>query len=139
MKRILILLAVISMTLFISACNKTNEELPVTKTSESQQQATQNENTPASASDTKTPQANNYYQQQEEEESKQTSTTVAISNAIIVEDNHEDMVVYKKKCDTCGYVEPGTITTTPGSFTGGFYCPDCEEQKVIKIQTTYSY
>ncbi len=67
---------------------------------------------------------------------EQLTQSVAISNAIIVEDNHKDNIVYKEKCDTCGYISPGTISSNPGSFTSGFYCPNCKENKVIKIQTS---
>ncbi|MGM9552635.1 MAG: hypothetical protein ACI3XA_10315 [Clostridia bacterium] len=82
---------------------------------------------------------NNYYGNYNQvQENKQSSTTVAISNAIIIEDNHENKVVYKKKCDSCGYTEPSTTVTTPGSFTGGFYCPNCEETKKVELKTTYS-
>lgn len=66
------------------------------------------------------------------------SITVAISNAVIVEDNHKNNVVYKKKCDDCGYVDPGTVSVNPGSFTSGFYCPDCKENKIVELKTTYS-
>ena len=79
------------------------------------------------------------YNYQKEETKEWYSTTVAVSNAIIVEDNHKNNVIYKKKCDSCGHIEPGTISTNPGSFTSGFYCPNCKEQKTIKIETTYSH
>lgn len=138
MKKLLVLLVAILMVFCVSACTYEREELPVTDNKTTQQQPNEKETKKTPTSSPKTPNTNNYYQKQESEERKQISTTVAIANAIIVEDNHENNVVYKKKCDSCGYVEPGTFSTNPGSFIGGFYCPNCKETKRIEIKTTYS-
>lgn len=137
MKKLLVLLVAILMVFCVSACTYEREELPVTD-NKTTQQPNEQETKKTPTSSPKTPNTNNYYQKQESEERKQISTTVAIANAIIVEDNHENNVVYKKKCDSCGYVEPGTFSTNPGSFIGGFYCPNCKETKRIEIKTTYS-
>ena len=80
-----------------------------------------------------------YYAKPEQSDEEQNySITIAISNAIVVNDGSRDRnVVYKHKCDSCGYVEPGTYSTVPGSRKGGFYCPKCEETKVVELKTEY--
>ncbi len=80
----------------------------------------------------------NYTEPEQIDEGRDYSITIAISNAIVINDGSSDgNVVYKYKCDSCGYVEPGTHSRTPGGMIGGFYCPKCEETKVVELKTEY--
>ncbi len=139
MKRILVLLVVFCTMICFTSCSVSNE---TTNTSTTDTGRTVEEPEIKTTVAPTTPTPNTSYKTQQKSEpvvKEQTSTTVAVSNAIIVEDNHDNNVVYKKKCDSCGYVEPGTHSISPGSIIGGLYCPNCEETKRVELKTTYSY
>ena len=57
----------------------------------------------------------------------------AVSGCIITKEEGTQMT-YQKKCDSCGYVLPGTTTTasTLGTYNSSFRCPKCgKNQKIV--------
>jgi hypothetical protein len=72
---------------------------------------------------------------------------VAVRGAVIVreyEGAYTNTVVYKRRCDTCGYVSPGgpiTVSCLPydtrmhGCYhTESFVCSFCGNRQVVEIQ-----
>jgi len=56
---------------------------------------------------------------------------------IIIVDEQEHAIVYKKKCEKCGHVEPGTTRCNKpnrgATLSGGFVCSKCRQHQDIKI------
>lgn len=61
----------------------------------------------------------------------------AIAACIIVRESGMDMV-YQKKCESCGYVLPGTTISAPvhpgTAYHDNFVCPKCKAKNKITIQ-----
>ena len=134
----LLFLCVIGLVFTVGGCSQPLSEKSSTPKEYTEKQTEVEEtNTSTNSFETKSESANKTSVQQEEV-NKLYSTTVAVSNAVIVEDNHENNVVYKKKCDSCGYVESGTHVISPGSITSSIYCPNCQETKKVELKTSYS-
>jgi predicted nucleic-acid-binding Zn-ribbon protein len=62
---------------------------------------------------------------------------IALTGAVIVEDSG-NMITYRKKCQSCGYVEGGGNITTPPSrgttMSSAFMCMKCRTMNEIRIQ-----
>lgn len=63
---------------------------------------------------------------------------IAISGCVITKQD-TTMMSYVKKCESCGYVQPGQTTAalikSKGSkFTSSFMCPKCKKTQKIVIQ-----
>lgn len=58
---------------------------------------------------------------------------VALSGAVILEDSGKSRVKYKRRCEACGSVRPGTVSTAVShTLSTSFRCPECRRrQKVI--------
>lgn len=123
------------MLLSVASCN-TTEQTTSNNASQNTVDSKETKKETQIPSSTKPAKQSTQKENKSQEESEKLTQSVAVSNAVIIEDNHRDNLVYKHKCDDCGYTEPGTKVTNPGNFTGGFYCSDCKENKVVKIQTT---
>lgn len=59
------------------------------------------------------------------------------AGAIIVRDDDSN-IHWRKKCEACGYVEPGThVSTRPSQHSmvnhGAFFCPECRHQSDVII------
>jgi len=68
-------------------------------------------------------------------------THVALEGCVIV-DTDGAMITYKKKCEKCGKVQPGTVTIgnqSSGTLTTSFICIYCGNQQDIKIQNSTEY
>jgi WD40 repeat protein len=63
------------------------------------------------------------------------ATAVALCGAVIVSQDGRRMV-YRKKCDACGHVEPGTTSSSipTGTLSSSFYCSKCRTRQEISIQ-----
>lgn len=75
-------------------------------------------------------------------EKKWKYTHIALQGCVITESNSETGAVsYKKKCETCGTVQPGGTSTylKGGIMNSAFYCSKCKKTQSIKIETTSSY
>ncbi len=64
-------------------------------------------------------------------------THAALCGSIIVKQDGSTRYSYKKKCDTCGYVFPGTTSTSnsSGTMSSGYRCPKCNTNGKIEIET----
>ena len=61
---------------------------------------------------------------------------VALQGAVIIKERG-GLVAYKRKCERCGHVAGGSVTTGAvgsGIYRGGFRCPKCKKYQVIEIQ-----
>ena len=63
---------------------------------------------------------------------------IALSGCVIV-DNGSSLMKYKKKCERCGYILPGTVSMAQvkgkySQFRSGFRCPKCGTQNKVLIQ-----
>lgn len=62
---------------------------------------------------------------------------VALSGAVIVHDDGR-MLSYRKKCESCGNVDSGTVRTTPPSngniSSSSYFCSKCRQQNQVRIQ-----
>jgi hypothetical protein len=63
------------------------------------------------------------------------ATAVALCGAVIVSQDGRRMV-YRKKCESCGHVEPGTTSGSipSGTLRSSFYCSKCRTRQEISIQ-----
>lgn len=69
-------------------------------------------------------------------------THVAIQGCVITESNpSKSTFTYKKKCESCGYVEPGTISTSgsSGTMSTYFMCPKCKKNQKVQIESSTYY
>ena len=62
----------------------------------------------------------------------------ALSGCIIIEEGAMGHITYRKKCDKCGYVLPGscgtTINTRGTKLNSSFQCPKCRTQVKLILQ-----
>ena len=62
---------------------------------------------------------------------------IALTGCVVVDQNKMTMR-YKKKCEMCGYLEPGQTLTAlikPGSkYSSSFLCPKCKKRNNVIIQ-----
>ena len=68
-------------------------------------------------------------------------THVALQGCVITESNSKTgSVTYKKKCEVCGTVQPGTTSTylTFGTMNSSFMCSKCKNNQKIQIEATMS-
>jgi hypothetical protein len=63
------------------------------------------------------------------------ATASALSGAVIVSQDGTRMV-YRKKCESCGHVEPGTTSGSvpSGTLRTSFVCSKCRSRQEIEIQ-----
>jgi|BioPla2DNA2_1021312.scaffolds.fasta_scaffold102578_1 hypothetical protein len=75
---------------------------------------------------------------QEEEMPEKTYNHVAIKGAVVDEQDGTAMFTYKKKCESCGNVEPGhtRLFASGGTYKGSFMCSKCKNNQPIEIKTT---
>jgi hypothetical protein len=79
--------------------------------------------------------------------SRKLAMAIAISGATIIseyEGPYTNLVTYRRRCDACGYVPPGSpisVSIVSGStvaygtyHTQSFVCPFCENRQVVEIQ-----
>jgi hypothetical protein len=65
-------------------------------------------------------------------------SAIALCGSILIE-NDGTTITYKKKCDNCSHIEPGTTTTSisRGSiFNSSEFCSKCKNTYNLKIQGT---
>ena len=75
-------------------------------------------------------------------EKKKQYIHVALQGCVITESNSDTgSCTYRKKCESCGNLQPGTTSTylTSGTMNSSFYCPKCKQTQKIQIETTLSY
>ena len=61
---------------------------------------------------------------------------IALQGCVIIE-SKKGTIKYKKKCESCGYVENGTSSTSPMKSkhrVGIFKCPKCGNKQDIFMQ-----
>lgn len=67
---------------------------------------------------------------------------VALSGCVIIKQDNRgssSSIVYKKKCEFCGFVENSTTSTSVSNSRGStyrnsFHCPKCKKNNSIQIQ-----
>jgi rubredoxin len=67
---------------------------------------------------------------------------VALSGCVIIKQDvrgSSASIVYKKKCESCGYVDNSTTSTSVSNSSGSTYrssftCPKCRKNNSIQIQ-----
>jgi len=64
-----------------------------------------------------------------------------LSGAVIHKDDGRSNVMYKEKCDSCGYVNGSTKSTpftsaktTGSTYSSSFVCPKCKNRQDVKIK-----
>lgn len=68
-------------------------------------------------------------------------TISVLSGAVIHKDDGKSTVMYKEKCESCGYVSGSTKNTpfssaqTTGSvYSSSFVCQKCKKRQEVKIK-----
>lgn len=64
-----------------------------------------------------------------------------ITNSVIYEQDGSDRFAYIDKCDVCGYTGSSRhyLNQSSGSYSTGFYCPNCKENRKVEIKTTNNW
>lgn len=89
---------------------------------------------------------NSSYQQNDKNEitsqKKKKYTSIALQGCVITEQDYETgAVTYKKKCESCDYIESGGTSTylSSGIMNSSFLCPKCKKTQKIQIESNISY
>lgn len=109
----------------------------------------QSENMINNSSNNEKDKVKNNTQKQQQSTTNKTQTTkkakyshVAIQGCIITESNpNSSSFTYKKKCESCGNVEPGTTSTSAssGTLNSSFMCFKCKKTQKIQIESSVYY
>lgn len=62
---------------------------------------------------------------------------VALQGSVVVGTRGKSLVLWKKKCERCGYVEGGVTTSNisrGSTYHSSFMCPKCKHFQKIAIQ-----
>ena len=139
MKKFLCVLVLILLSALMYACNSNqySQQATVSQSQESEQDVITESSTESSAEINTT---QDYYAQQPEysTESQATYQHTAIQGAVIVSQDGSMRFTYKKKCDSCGKVEPGSTTTSAssGTLSSSFRCSGCGNTQEIRISSS---
>lgn len=123
----------LAMLCLMSACSnepKQSEEDPAQAIQQQEQQEQEQE---------QQPQQEQQIQQQETPEEAEPQTTyvhTAIKGAVIDSQDGSAHFLYRKKCESCGNVEPGTTgVTSRATIKSSFRCSKCGNHQDIEIKS----
>ena len=139
MKKSLCVLFLILLLALLYACNSNqySHQQTVSQSEESKQDVS-TENSTESNAEINTTQ--DYYAQQPEynTEPQASYQHIAIQGAVITDQDGSMRFTYKKKCDSCGKVEPGSTTTSAssGTLSSSFRCSGCGNMQEIRISSS---
>lgn len=80
--------------------------------------------------------------QTKEPKKEWTYTHIALQGCVITSsDSKTGAVTYKKKCESCGTVEPGSNSTyiSVGTLNSSFYCHKCKKTQKVQIEVISEY
>ena len=131
MKKLIVCLIAFILAFVLVACGnspeKTSEESTSTATATSTSSATSDAPTAAATTT----------EAYEEEETQPQYNHSAIQGCVIEEQDGSDMVKYREKCESCGYVSSSThiIHHTFGTYNSSFTCPQCSNVQKVEIES----